>query len=467
MPVPGDDDVGRLLATAAAVECGVAGGLADVHAWLARRRWAVPYEEHRIPFAALRRWSFDPDTGNLRHDSGRFFTVEGLSVEVGDPTRRWAQPIIHQPEIGVLGILVRELDGVLHCLMQAKMEPGNVGGVQLSPTVQATRSNYTGVHRGRAVPILDYFLEPGRARPIVDVLQSEQGAWFYRKRNRNMVVLASGEVPVGDDFRWLTLGQLRRLLRADDVVNMDTRTVLACLPFDRIVPADGPGDPFRAALVASYDPAAPARHGPAEVQSWFTDTRASGQIRVRPLPLRRVPRWRRTDDEIAHEDGKYFRVVALEVEARDREVGGWTQPLLAPCGPGVIAFLATRFHGVLHVLVHARIEPGYHDVVELAPTVQCTPDNYRDLPPEEHPPFLDAVLTARPESMRYDAVQSEEGGRFYRARNRYVVVEVEPELPVPADYRWLTLHQLTALTGHSHYLNVQARSLIACLHSLW
>ncbi|MFL4945785.1 NDP-hexose 2,3-dehydratase family protein, partial [Streptomyces sp. MMS24-I31] len=34
------------------------------------------------------------------------------------------------------------------------------------------------------------------------------------------------------------------------------------------------------------------------------------------------------------------------------------------------------------------------------------------------------------------------------------------------DHRWVTLHQLTVLLRHSHYLNVQARSLVACLRSL-
>jgi oxidase EvaA len=36
----------------------------------------------------------------------------------------------------------------------------------------------------------------------------------------------------------------------------------------------------------------------------------------------------------------------------------------------------------------------------------------------------------------------------------------------PPDYRWLTLHQLAGLLQHSHYVNVQARTLVACLQGL-
>lgn len=199
--------------------------------WLAERTRAGDFRVTRVPFAELRGWSFEEGTGNLRHESGRFFSVEGLHVHAdGLPVRGWKQPIIVQPEIGLLGIVAREIDGVLHFLMQAKMEPGNVNTLQLSPTVQATRSNFTGVHRGRGIPHLDLFLERGRARVLVDALQSEQADWFLGKRNRNMVVEIDEDIETGPEFRWLTYGQLLRLLRLDNVVNMDSRSILACLP---------------------------------------------------------------------------------------------------------------------------------------------------------------------------------------------------------------------------------------------
>ena len=66
-------------------------------------------------------------------------------------------------------------------------------------------------------------------------------------------------------------------------------------------------------------------------------------------------------------------------------------------------------------------------------------------------------------------VLSEEGGRFHHARNRYLVVEAPDGVDATAEsasFRWVTLRQLAGLLPHSHYLNVQARSLVACLHSL-
>ncbi|MBY8854759.1 NDP-hexose 2,3-dehydratase family protein, partial [Saccharothrix sp. MB29] len=65
---------------------------------------------------------------------------------------------------------------------------------------------------------------------LVDVLQSEQNAWFLHKRNRNMVVETTAPVEHDDRFRWLTLGQIRRLLHRDDVVLTSTPTTVKNRP---------------------------------------------------------------------------------------------------------------------------------------------------------------------------------------------------------------------------------------------
>ena len=60
-----------------------------------------------IPLADVEHWHFEAATGNIAHDSGRFFTVTGVQArhrsKQGDLV--WDQPIIDQPEIGILGIL--------------------------------------------------------------------------------------------------------------------------------------------------------------------------------------------------------------------------------------------------------------------------------------------------------------------------------------------------------------------------
>lgn len=462
----------RLLASAAATDGGVTSREA-LETWLDERRAAQVQTVERIGFSDLDGWHFDYDTGDLDHRSGRFFRVQGLSVRSdAGPVGQWTQPIINQPEIGVLGILVREIDGVLHCLMQAKIEPGNVNGIQLSPTVQATKSNYQQVHRGAAVPYIEHFreaasLESSGAHVVADVLQSEQGAWFFQKRNRNVVVEIDHDVEVADDFCWLTLGQLTELLAEPNLVNMDARTVLSCLPY-RLLPGPAWTDGSLAAAVArSSDGTRGGIHTTPEILSWITAAQAGHEGHASLLPLREVQQWSRHADRIAHDSGAFFSVVAVDVTANAREVAQWSQPLLEPHGLGEVVLLVTRVEGVLHALVNARVEPGFLDVVELAPTVQYTPRSYEVLGGDALPPYADVARDATREQTYFDAELSEEGGRFLYARSRYRIVEVDVATGAGDEaFRWMTLAQLTDLLRFSHYLNVQLRTLVAALRGL-
>ena len=45
--------------------------------------------------------------------------------------------------------------------MQAKIEPGNINKIQLSPTIQATKSNFTQKHGGRKTELFGIFPKCG------------------------------------------------------------------------------------------------------------------------------------------------------------------------------------------------------------------------------------------------------------------------------------------------------------------
>ena len=437
--------------------------------WLSWHREESAFSVEQVPFSKLDSWYFTHDNGNLVHRTGRFFTIEGLQVRLAPGLiTDWRQPIIVQREIGILGILTKEFDGVLHCLMQAKMEPGNSNLVQLSPTVQATRSNYMRVHQGASIPYLEYFAEPRDSEVLYDSLQSEQGCWFLHKRNRNIVVQTTSEVELRPEFCWLTIKQIHELLAVDDIVNMDARTVLSTIPF---APPEGAQDMegFSGALARSLDPEAPTVHSLAGAVSWLTESKARYELIQRRIPLLDVAGWHRTDERIEHEHGEYFSIVGVDVRAKNREVSAWTQPLLQPVAPGLLVLLTKWIDGVLHLLMQSRPAAGALDIVEVAPTVHCTPHTHRGLSADLAPPYLQYALDVDPSRIRYDNMQSEEGGRFLNADNRYLIIEVEDEFPEVDSSRfiWLSVHQAETLLQFGNCLNVEARSLLACLHTLW
>ena len=450
-----------------------------VEAWLDAQREAQPIAVRRIGFGEMAHWAFAGEPLRLEHRSGRFFAVEGLRVrtDVG-PVRAWDQPILHQPEVGILGIITRIFGGVRHLLMQAKVEPGNVNGVQLSPTVQATRSNFTRVHGGARPTYLEYFLEGSGARVLVDQLQGEQGSRFLRKQNRNMIVEVDEDLPVHERFCWMTLAQIKQLLRQPNLVNMDTRTVLACLPLlgrgplepglaDDECPelriGDLPLGPFALELLTSVEDHHRPVHPTRELLHWLTALRSRHEMHLERRPLDQLDQWEAGDDAIRHVSGAHFSVIAVEVESGDREVRRWQQPMIEHHGQGLNGFLLQRVDGVLHFLVRACMYPGNRALFELGSTVSRSDADAQFGRPDV-PPLLDLFHDPPEEWIRYSAIQSEEGGRFHHYQNRYVILELPEGMAVEPSqtHRWMTLGQIQALLPHG-YFNIEARNLLACL----
>lgn len=428
---------------------------AEFAEWFAARSAAHSYVVERVPLAALPGWKFEAGTGDLRHTSGRFFGFTGVHVRTD--RGEWDQPIIDQPEIGVLGLVAKDFGGVLHFLVQAKMEPGNHNLVQISTTVQATRGNYLRAHQGLPTPYLEHFLPPRRSQVLVDRIQAEHSQWFLRTHNRNIVVETDQAVPIGADYRWLTLGQLWGLLGQDNLLNSETRTVLSGIP---VAPPRGEtAVPYRDALRRSL--AGPSLDR--DLLSWFIDGKGALEPVARQCGLAEVAGWRRDDDRIARPDGRHFSVVGVRVEAPTREVTRWSQPLVEPAAEGLFGLLVQQDGGVLRLLMHARADAGSAQFTEFGPTVQCCVTGDRPVP------FLADVLTPAPGTVRHDSLQSEKGGRFLNAVNRYRVVELPADRPValPDGYRWLSLRQALELTAQADQVNIQARTLLTALLSTW
>ena len=439
--------------------------------WIKEQNEKVHVKIDKIPFHDLKLWNANDNA--IQHDTGKFFSIIGIRVKTTWDTvsECWEQPIINQPEVGFLGFITKEFDGVLHFLMQAKIEPGNINYVQLSPTLQATKSNYTQAHKGNAPLYLEYFQQAKPEQILLDQLQSEQGARFLKKRNRNIIIKIEEDIPIYENFIWLTLGQLKALMSADNLVNMDTRTVISGIPFGSFETSKINKNSFPAhqneikqLFFESALTCGKSLHSIDNIISFVTNLKSVHELEIEKIPLAKIAKWNFGKYEITHESNKYFKVIAVNVEIGNREVVNWTQPMIEPAQEGLCAFVCKKINGILHFAVQAKLECGNFDIVELAPTIQSLTGNYKEK--NEIPlPFLDYVLRAGKQQIIYDSYQSEEGGRFYREQNRNMIIFADDKFPdkLPDKFIWMTLNQLHTFLRFNNYLNIQARSLIAAI----
>lgn len=264
--------------------------------WLRQRRRATTLRIRSIPWRRSREWNLAD--GAFRHRTGGFFSVVGVRATARIPALDGvSQPIIHQPEIGILGFLVTPGQGEWRWLVQAKAEPGNVGVVQLAPTVQATYSNYSRRHGGDPTPYLEHFLESGVAFPN-DGAHSEQGLRFWGKFNRNMTRVIDSPLPAVDShFQWFGAGELRAALRSDYAMNTDARSVIVTSPWRFMAEEERPfaaiarRDSRLAALRDSH--AVEVNEDRlAGIRGLVRDLRAASALRVDAIPLEDLDGWR-------------------------------------------------------------------------------------------------------------------------------------------------------------------------------
>lgn len=412
-------------------------------------------------------WFYDQQEGTIRNQKRSFFEITGIQKSIKGKVVL-EQPVIIQDEISFLGIICKEINGVLHFLMQAKIEPGNVNIVQLSPTIQATKSNFTQAHGGAKPSYLDYFLYAKPEQLIVDQLQSEQSSRFYKKRNRNIILFLEEEVEVLPRFKWMTLGQIKELMKVDNIVNMDARTVLSCIPFATYLLEQKEQEEIvayfadRTLYRSIFEPK--DKNMLLKIYHYINQYKMFDESKTELVPLHALKSWMIHDHEIVCKQPYPFKIVFCDIAIEGREVSQWMQPLAEAVGMAVFGLLMCDDNGVKKFLVHALSEFGCFDKMELAPSVQVEATFDQSTEGDSVSALFFQKFKAQ-ESICYHTILSEEGGRFYHEQNHNVIIQIEREelKDLPEGYFWVDYRTLNLLTQVNNCLNIQLRNLLVML----
>ena len=431
--------------------------LPEIMEWIEGVKSTTNVHLEKIDLKDCTPWYYDENLGELRNPSGSFFQVKGAAMTTEKGTLY--QPIIIQDEIGFLGIIACKIGGVWHYLMQAKIEPGNVNVVQVSPTIQATKSNFEAKHGGRIPDYLSYFLNMKPESILVDQIQSEQSSRFLGKRNRNVIIISEEELEEKKNFRWLTLAQIKALMHYDNLVNMDTRTVISCIPF--VLLEDEKDLPFAQNLVYKSSVTELNRQTIIRLYHVMNDHKMFKRNQVRLMPLTELKGWDIKDNGIFPQNEFPFEVIYCNVLIEGREVTGWNQPLIASRGIGTIGLICCNYDGMMKFLVKPRAEIGCRDFIEIGPTIQQDHVGKE----EDEVTKLFWKKLEKNEGVLVDTILSEEGGRFYQEQNRNVIIEISKDEidTLPKGYVWSDYGTLNIMMQINNVLNIQLRNMLSFL----
>lgn len=432
----------------------------ELKAWIQERNTGLYVDIKNISLTECVPWHYDDEDGSIRNEDGSFFSITGIRQYI-DNRIVCEQPIIIQDEIGFLGIVTCKIDNVWHYLMQAKIEPGNVNAIQISPTLQATKSNFTGAHGGRIPAYLDLFLDMNPENVLVDQIQSEQSSRFLKKRNRNVILRVYDVLPEPDTHRWMTLEQIKEFMKMDNMVNMDTRTVLSCIPYvllrqDADVPFQNKSYFYKTAWSLN-------RKTIVELYHEINDYKMLYKPVTELVKINELSTWNMRDNELVCDRDCPFRVIFCDITIEGREVTHWKQPLFAANGMATFGLICCDEDGVIKFLVKVKPEIGCFDSVEIGPTVQCECSDMESEYDDVERLFFDKI--GKKEGIIADCILSEEGGRFYQEQNRNAIIQINKSdfSELPQGYVWSDYGTLNILTQVNNCVNIQLRNLLSLL----
>lgn len=428
--------------------------------WIEQRRESTHVCVRECSISESAFWFYDDYNGEILNRRRGFFSVKGMRMFLDDTFIK-EQPIIIQSEIGYLGIICKEINGVLNFLMQAKIEPGNVNAIQISPTIQATKSNFMRVHGGKLPYYFSYFENASNYNIIYDSIQSEQSTRFYKKQNRNIIIEVNEELNVEPNYCWMTLGQIKSLLKIDNLVNMDTRTVLSGLPFTAIAEVEN----LAVQEIISNDRLYNSMYQSDGLQNYtklkyyLNNFRMFHDLKVKEVPLNELVDWHvDANGSVSCKREANFAVKFYDIQIEGREVYSWNQPLFKANGQAIFGLMYCDIDDKRWFLVSARTEIGTINTIEVAPTIQ------KEATDKKIENMVERLFFKKLEKKEteVDVILSEEGGRFYHEQNRNVIMKVETSEidELPEGYFWVDFSTLVSMMQMNNFLNIQLRNLL-------
>jgi dTDP-4-dehydro-6-deoxy-alpha-D-glucopyranose 2,3-dehydratase len=197
--------------------------------WFKKKTKEDKTNVQKVSINQLKDWKVYPN-GNIFHKSKQFFSLQGVKTynATNREVQNWDQPLLFQKHGGILAILVRNNNGIIEFLLNARREPGDgKGELKLCPSFSATQSNINLAHGGKKTDLSELILNGSNI--VGKTLHYEEGARFWRKPNKNLIIFLEKKnykKIKKKNFIWLNLSQIKKLNLVNGIINPFVKTIL-------------------------------------------------------------------------------------------------------------------------------------------------------------------------------------------------------------------------------------------------
>lgn len=168
-------------------------------------------------------WVVEGD--RLRNLKSDYFSVSRYEIE-----RDESRYLIEQNDCALVLLLVANHCGQQVALINTRFEPGLIGRVNYTSTIQSTPSNYKREHGGKPTPYIEVAGNPTAYGAVV--YEGEQFDWgehYVLKKKKYLIVDIEKTQAPPEGFVWVTYELLQALLGVDHLITNDLRVAAVML----------------------------------------------------------------------------------------------------------------------------------------------------------------------------------------------------------------------------------------------
>ena len=406
----------------------------ELNKWINNQKIKNKMSISKINIMDILNWKID--SKKIYNKNKSFFSIIPFKFTDSQKTT-WFQPLIIQKEVGILGILKKRYRSLDYYLLQAKVEPGNINGIQLSPTVQATKSNYLRKHGGKKTNYLDFFIKKKNLNIVSNLKLSEQGSRYLDKSNKNILIdVKNTKIKKIQNFIWVTKKNLNYLLNKKNLLNMDTISVLSSS-----IKKNNIDNPINKNLI---------------ILNNLTKFKKRFTIKKKIISFGDLYNWKISKNKISDIKSKFFSIIFLKIKTNSREVSEWFQPIISDHYISFNGFLVRSINETMHYLLQYTLEPGF-TFPKYTSTVSIK--NYNS---KNNNTKINFFNFFKKNNKIINFINSDEGGRFYKneTHNSICVLNPKENLSLKKNFIWASHNQVINLIN-KNLLSIEARNLFA------
>lgn len=199
--------------------------------WLAKLRSYAAIRHQIIPLDQVSNWVIDETIIKEIQNKKGFAIRQFEIVAIGREVSTWDQPLIDSIGVGLVSLFCQNRDGILQFLVKADYEEGYLEGVQISATISIPPGEIVDINDPIQRGLSELLQTSDNCSIVISCRQSEEGGRFYQDQNDYSIVeLDQGlELTLDDDYRWLTLKQIKQLINIPGVFAIEFRNAITLL----------------------------------------------------------------------------------------------------------------------------------------------------------------------------------------------------------------------------------------------